>query len=203
MRLFRTPRFFRRIFPQMTWGFSRQTNAVYLTFDDGPDPFVTPWVLDELKKNNAKATFFCVGNQVKKYPELFERIKQEGHTVGNHTMNHENGRKTKTDSYLSSINEAKEWISSKFFRPPYGSMTNKQAKDVSDSGYKIIMWSWLTYDFDEKVETTEIIRSAQQVRPGDIIVLHDNPKCFERLKVILPEVISIIHQKGFKLKSIN
>jgi peptidoglycan/xylan/chitin deacetylase (PgdA/CDA1 family) len=187
----------------MTWGFSRQVNAVYLTFDDGPDPLVTPWVLDELKRNNAKATFFCVGNQVRKYPELFERIKQEGHSVGNHTMNHENGRKTKTKDYLDSISEANEWISSGLFRPPYGSMTTKQSKDVSDAGYKIIMWSWLTYDFDEKVETTEIIRSAQQVSPGDIVVLHDNPKCIERLKLILPEIISIIHQKGYQLKAID
>lgn len=187
----------------MTWGFSRQTDAVYLTFDDGPDPVVTPWVLDELKRNNAKATFFCVGNQVRKFPELFERIKQEGHTVGNHTMNHENGRKTKSGQYLDSVDEADKLISSGLFRPPYGSMTSKQAKDVSDSGYKIIMWSWLTYDFDEKVETTEIIRSAKNVRPGDIVVLHDNPKCVDRLKVILPEVISIINQKGYQLKAIE
>lgn len=187
----------------MTWGFSRKIDAVYLTFDDGPDPLVTPWVLDELKKNNAKATFFCVGNQVKKFPELFDRIKQEGHTVGNHTMNHENGRKTKTDAYLNSINEANNWIASGLFRPPYGSITNKQAKDVSDSGYKIIMWSWLTYDFDANVETKEIIRSAQQVKPGDIVVLHDNPKCVERLKKILPEIISIASQKGYQLKPIE
>jgi peptidoglycan-N-acetylglucosamine deacetylase len=203
MRLYRTPRFFRRIFPRMTWGFSRSTAAVYLTFDDGPDPAVTPWVLDELRSRNAKATFFCVGSQVKKFPDLFEQIKREGHTVGNHTMNHENGRKTDSKKYLESIHDADKLIDSKLFRPPYGSISGKQTKDVSDQGYKIIMWSWLTYDFDDQVEIDQIVQAAQKVNSGDIVVLHDNPKCFERLKRILPGVLDAISQKGLDFEGIK
>lgn len=203
MRLFRTPRLFRRIFPRMTWGFSRSTGAVFLTFDDGPDPLITPWVLDELKRSNAKATFFCVGNQVNKHPELFKQILNEGHSVGNHTFNHENGRKTKSHVYLSSISDASNLIDSKLFRPPYGSITQKQSKEVSEAGYKIIMWSWLTYDFDEKVDIKSILEQAKKIRPGDIIVLHDNPKCSDRLKLILPEIIKAIRSKGHEMESID
>jgi peptidoglycan/xylan/chitin deacetylase (PgdA/CDA1 family) len=118
-------------------------------------------------------------------------------------MNHENGRKTRTGSYLESIDEADKLISSTFFRPPYGSMTAKQAKDVTEAGYKIIMWSLLTYDFDDEVAIDEIIRSAQNVRSGDIVVLHDNPKCVERLKMILPKIMDSMIQKGFALKPIE
>lgn len=203
MRLFRTPRFFRRIFPRMTWGFSRNTNAIYLTFDDGPDPLVTPWVLEELRKYNAKATFFCVGCQVQRFPELFDQIKKEGHSVGNHTMNHENGFKTKDSNYLKSIREADESIDSNLFRPPYGRISFKQMRKVSNEGYKIIMWSWLTYDFDERVKTARILRSAEQLKSGDIVVLHDNPKCFSRLKLLLPEILSQIQKKELNPKAIE
>jgi peptidoglycan/xylan/chitin deacetylase (PgdA/CDA1 family) len=187
----------------MTWGFLRTENSVYLTFDDGPDPIVTPWVLTELKKSNAKATFFCTGSRVKLYPELVEQIKKEGHAIGNHTMNHERGRKTKTSKYLETVNEANALIGSDLFRPPYGSLTKKQSKAVAAQGYRIIMWSWLTYDFDEKVSVQQIVNASKKVKKGDVIVMHDNPKCFERVQQILPDLLTTLQQKGYDLKAID
>lgn len=195
MKLFKTPRFLRIFFPNKTWGFSRSEKAVYLTFDDGPDPDLTPWVLDFLKEKHLPATFFCVGENVKKYPEIYARILAEGHTVGNHTMKHEKGVKTDLKSYLESIESAKEYIDSKLFRPPYGRMTLSQTREVKKH-YRIIMWSWLSFDYDKNIPVEKILRKAKnQIAPGDILVLHDNAKTKERLKILLPEIVKIVGKK--------
>lgn len=202
MLLFKTPRFFRWIFPKKTWGFSRSENAVYLTFDDGPDPDATPFVLDLLKERNIKATFFCVGENVLKHPELFKRMTDEGHTVGNHTMCHENGLKTDFGTYIASVDQAATLIDSKFFRPPYGRITGRQTKALSKR-YKLIMWSWLSYDYDANVPVTKILtNAAKQIKGGDILVLHDNKKSVARLQVLLPEIVNIIEKKGLVFKKI-
>lgn len=202
MKLFRTPRFFRWIFPNKTWGFSRHENCVYLTFDDGPDPIVTPWVLDLLKAHEIKATFFCVGENVKKYPEIYTRILDEGHAVGNHSMNHIKGIKVSIDEYVRSVEAASKYIQSDLFRPPYGRISLKQTYRLKGK-YKLIMWTWLSYDFDKTVSIDKIIAKAKrQLSAGDIIVLHDNPKSFDRLKMLLPEIIEIIKLKNVKFKSI-
>ncbi|MEY3236713.1 MAG: hypothetical protein RI883_814 [Bacteroidota bacterium] len=202
MRLFKTPRFFRLIFPNKTWGFSRLENAVYLTFDDGPSPEVTTWVLDALKEKGISATFFCVGANVKHNAEIYQRIINEGHSIGNHSMKHERGNKTANDDYIKSIEEANKFIDSNLFRPPYGRITLSQTRNLKKK-YKIIMWSWLSNDFDTNVSIDTILKKAnKQIKAGDILVLHDNPKSFERLKILLPMLIDCINQKGLEFKKI-
>ena len=179
-----------------TWRMDRAKNAVYLTFDDGPIPDITPWVLDQLKDAGVKATFFCVGDNVQKHPEIYQRLLLEGHAVGNHTMKHEKGTKVSLQRYLNSVEDTSRIMESKLFRPPYGRMTWKQSRALRRE-YKIVMWSWLTYDFDPKVSVSKIIQKARkEIRSGDIVVFHDNVKSFERLKVILPEVLNDLRNKG-------
>ena len=203
MRIFKTPRFFKWIFPRRTWGFSHLIKSVYLTFDDGPNPEITPWILDFLKEKNIKATFFCVGSNILKYPELFERIKSEGHVVGNHTMNHNKGTETLFNEYKSSITQTKELVQNNLFRPPYGRINTRQSYKLSKE-YKIIMWSWLSYDFDLKVPIDKILRKAEkQIQAGDIIVLHDNDKVKDRIKDLLPEMVEIIKIKGLNFGLIH
>lgn len=202
MKLFRTPRFFRILFPNKTWGFSRLEKTVYLTFDDGPSPEITPWVLDLLKENGIQATFFCVGENVKNHPMIFERIVQEGHLVGNHSMNHIKGTKTSLKEYLNSVDSAKEYIDSSLFRPPYGRISLTQTRALRKK-YQIVMWSWLSYDFDRSVPIETILKKAKsQIKSGDILVLHDNPKIADRLKILLPELITLIREKKLEFNVI-
>ena len=203
MKLFKTPRFFRTIFPNKTWGFSRINNAVYLTFDDGPDPVVTTWVLDLLKENEIKATFFCVGENVQKNPDIYKRIVTEGHAVGNHSMNHIKGIKSSVTEYLHSVDEAGKFIDSKLFRPPYGRISIRQTKHIKKR-YKIIMWSWLSYDFDRTVPIKTVLEKAErQIKAGDILVFHDNPKTMDRLQELLPSIIQMINKKGLNFYRID
>ena len=202
MKIFKTPSIVRNIFFKRTWGFSLDTNEVYLTFDDGPHPDITPWVLDYLKEQNIKACFFCVGENVKRYPEIFKRIIDEGHQVGNHTMYHDKSHKTSFTAYKKSITEASEWIPSALFRPPYGRLSSYRAHKLSKE-YQIILWSWLSYDFDDRVSITEILANAQQnIRSGDILVVHDNYKFANRQKELLPQLITVIQKKGLNLGKI-
>lgn len=198
MKMFRTPRFLRLIYHRRTWGFSLGAAEVYLTFDDGPHPDITPWVLDELKKHGIRACFFCVGENVKRYPEIYERILREGHLTGNHTMRHENATKVTPRAYLKSVAEAAEWIGSPYFRPPYGRLSPQLAK-ILGKKYQLIMWSWLAYDFDRKLAIEDILARAQRdIRSGDILVLHDNPKFTDRVHALLPPLIAIIRSKGLE-----
>lgn len=197
MRLFKTPRFIPWIYPRRTWGFLPSPDSIYLTFDDGPHPEITPFVLDELKKRNMQAAFFCVGENVKKYPEIFQRILAEGHQVGNHTMRHENANKVSAEAYLSSIQEASQWIPSKLFRPPYGRLSPALARKISKN-YQIIMWTWLSYDFDMRLSVSAILQKAEQIKPGDILVLHDNAKLKEKQRELLPLFLDLLISKGLE-----
>jgi len=202
MIFFKTPRFLRWIFPRRTWGFLRSNNEVFLTFDDGPNPEITPWILDFLKEKNLKATFFCVGNNILKYPSLFQRILDEGHVVGNHTMNHDKETKTPFPIYLNSINETKKLVNNNLFRPPYGRLKIWNSYLISKE-YQIIMWSWLSYDFDKNVPISTILSKAEtQIKAGDILVLHDNDKVKDRVIELLPELVKILMKKGLKFKTI-
>ena len=202
MKIFKTPCFFKWIFPRRTWGFSRSIDHVFLTFDDGPNPEITPWILDYLKEKNIQATFFCVGSNIKRYPELFQRIKAEGHSVGNHTMNHDKGTKVSFKKYKSSISETKILIGNNLFRPPYGRINAWKSYQLSKE-YHLIMWSWLSYDFDPSIPISTILKKAKkQIKAGDILVLHDNPKVTDRVKELLPKLIEIIEQKGLKFEKI-
>jgi peptidoglycan-N-acetylglucosamine deacetylase len=203
MRLFRAPRILKWLFPSRTWGFSVQDRSIFLTFDDGPQPEVTTWVLDVLKQNNVKATFFCVGNCARQNPEIMDRILSEGHAVGNHTMNHERGTVTSVNEYLNSINQASEYVRSGLFRPPYGRITRAQEEALLKQNFRIIMWTWLSYDFDPAIKDETILAQTEKVKSGDVLVFHDNLKTFERLQRILPDVILELKSKGFNFSVIN
>jgi peptidoglycan/xylan/chitin deacetylase (PgdA/CDA1 family) len=202
VKLFRTPTIFRWIFPRRTWGFFNTPKKIYLTFDDGPTPLLTTWILDELAKHNIKATFFCVGANVKEYPALLSRIKQEGHAVGNHTMRHEKGTSVDKQLYLQSIAETDELVKSDLFRPPYGRLPMSFTSAIRKK-YRIIMWTWLSYDYDKTVSIATIIEKAQKIKGGDILVVHDNEKVLERIKEILPQLIAIVQSKGLEFDSIR
>lgn len=200
--MFKSPKILKWIYPNRVWGISVSSPTVFLTLDDGPDPEITPWLLDFLKEQNVSATFFCVGSNCVKYPALYQRILSEGHAVGNHTMNHENGFKTNNEDYLNSIKQASSVIQSNLFRPPYGRMKQKLEKEIC-SDYKIIMWSWLSYDYDRNVPLSTIFQKAESIKSGDILVFHDNKKTKDRLKELLPPIIEQLKTRGFQFELID
>jgi peptidoglycan/xylan/chitin deacetylase (PgdA/CDA1 family) len=198
MTFFRAPNFLSVIFRHWIWQLDASEGAIYLTFDDGPTPEITPWILDYLKEHNIKANFFCVGQNVQKNREIYQRILSEGHVVGNHTMHHERGTRTKMTTYIQSVEDASTEITGKLFRPPYGRLTWRQSQIIRKK-YKIIMWSWLSHDFDQTIPVDRILAKAKKgLRSGDIVVFHDNVKSSDRIKQILPEFIQIIQTKNLK-----
>ncbi len=199
MALFSTPRIIYLLFPKWTW-VGREKNAVYLTFDDGPNKEFTPWLLTFLKDRNVKATFFCVGDRARDFPELIQQITAEGHAIGNHTMNHENGWKTKSADYLASVTQSKSYINSLLFRPPYGKIRISQSIKLRMIGFKIIMWTWLSNDFDASISTPLILAKSKKIKGGDILVFHDNLKSIEKTKIILPCLIDAMFEKGLCFK---
>ncbi|WP_347373851.1 polysaccharide deacetylase family protein [Aequorivita sp. Q41] len=197
------PKFIQWLYPERIWAFSRSKNSVYLTFDDGPIPEVTPWVLDELKKYDAKATFFCIGENVKKHPEIYKRISSEGHAVGNHTFNHLNGVKTTPSNYIENTIQASALINSKLFRPPYGRIFPKQAKMLQKKGFKIVMWNIISYDYDASISGEKCLQNVlKHIKPGSVIVFHDSLKAEKNLRYVLPKVLEFILEKGWKTSSI-
>lgn len=200
-RIFRTPWIARIVFPGRTWGFS-SSDTVYLTFDDGPTASLTPWILELLRREEIKATFFCVGENARKLPEWMDAIRKEGHTVGNHTMRHEKGTSTTFKDYSTSIEEAAVHTSSSLFRPPYGRMPAHFTRKLKKQ-YHIVMWSWLSFDYDHQVSVQHILKHAAEIKPGDILVLHDNLKVEERLKELLPELIRKLKERGFRFGLIS
>lgn len=201
MRFFRAPLIAKLLFPSGIWK-GKESDSIYLTFDDGPNPEVTPWVLDLLNEFQIKATFFLVGKNVKDYPELLKRIISEGHQIGNHTMNHECGTKTGINTYISSVSQAEIHIQSDLFRPPYGKITRNQFKKLLDGGKKIVFWSWLSYDFDKNISPKKIIQKAKDIKGGDILVFHDSEKGFPNLKNSIIEIIEQLKSRGLKFKTL-
>lgn len=176
------PFLFRLFFTESFWRIQGREKCVYLTFDDGPIPQVTPWVLNLLDKYNIKATFFCVGENVARHPELFEEIKSRGHRVGNHTMNHISGFRNSTKNYLENVQIADSLIQSNLFRPPHGWMRSSQAWYIKKN-YRIIMWDVVTRDYSKKLNGEEVFKTAQKyVRNGSIIVFHDSLKAEKNLR---------------------
>lgn len=195
-----------RIFRKFTWRFSTEKKELYLTFDDGPIPIVTEFVLDILKKHQIKATFFCVGENVVKYPKIYNRIIKEGHQVGNHTHNHLNGWKIPKDTYIKNVLLAANQLrtTTKLFRPPYGKITKSQANVLRKNGFKIIMWSLLSGDFDTTISAKKCYQNViQNVGSGDIIVFHDNIKSYEKLQQILEKSIVTLKEKEYAFKKIS
>ncbi len=200
--LVKMPRFIQRLYPERVWAFSRKEDAIYLTFDDGPIPEVTPWVLDELKKFGAKATFFCIGENVQKHPEIFRRILAEGHTVGNHTFNHLKGTKTETSKYIENTLLAEELIDSKLFRPPYGKITSKQAKILQNRGFKIVMWDIISFDYDTTISEEKCLKNVlKNITTGSVVVFHDSLKAEKNLRYVLPKVLEVLNEKELSPKA--
>jgi peptidoglycan-N-acetylglucosamine deacetylase len=200
--------FIKKIFSNYVWDIPNDTNKVYLTFDDGPTPKITEWVLAELKKHNAKATFFCIGKNIEKHPEIFRKVIDNGHSIGNHTHNHENGWKTPVAEYLENTKRCENAIlnlqskicnlKSKIFRPPYGKIKASQSRKLRKLGYKIIMWDVLSGDFDTTISPDECLKnSISNVTSGSIIIFHDSEKAFQNLEYTLPKALKFLSEKGF------
>ena len=197
MYLVKTPRLIQNLFPNFKWSIPVSEKKVFLTFDDGPIPEVTPWVLDLLKEYNFKASFFCVGDNVLKHPEIYDRILDEGHTIGNHTYNHLNGWTTENIKYFHNIRRCAHLVNSDLFRPPYGRIKPKQAQFIQRH-YDIIMWSLLSGDFDPALSKEMCLQNVvSNIQPGAIIVFHDSLKAFEKLKYVLPKTLENLKLMGF------
>lgn len=202
MNFVRPPFFLKWIYPQATYHRSQHERTVYLTFDDGPIPEITPWVLDTLAQYNAKATFFCVGENIVKHPEVFERIQKEGHQVGNHTFNHLKGWKCDAATYYENVAKCDDLIHSKLFRPPYLRSTRRQLNHLKKD-YEIIFFDVLSYDFDERISETECYNNViNNYKNGSIIVFHDNIKAFPRLRYTLPRLLEKLNEEGYSFSSL-
>lgn len=204
----KTPKLISSIFRKWFWSFSTNKKEIYLTFDDGPIPEITPWVLDQLAAYNAKATFFCIGDNIKKHPEVFQQIVKNGHSIGNHTFNHLNGWSFKSDEYLKNILLADSYLPSnyspKLFRPPYGKISPKQSKVLRSLGYKIIMWNVLSGDFDQKIDAKKCTKNVlNNIKNGSIVVFHDSIKAYPRLKETLPIILKELSNRGYRFKTIT
>jgi len=176
---------------------------VYLTFDDGPIPETTPYIIDTLKKYGVKATFFCIGENVKKYPELYTYIIEEGHFVGNHTFNHLNGWKTPTKTYMENVTQCEGHVSSNLFRPPYGKITLSQYNTLKKK-FKLILWDVLVPDFDLNISTQKCIEVVKQkTRLGSILVFHDNLKAKNKMKDLLPAALDFLLQENFDIQPVT
>ena len=187
--MLQVPKIIHSFFPSLIWNIPNAGNSIFLTFDDGPDPEATPRVLDILAEHDAKATFFCLGRQVEKHPAIFNRIKKEGHAVGNHTYSHLSGWTTSNKKYFEDIARADEIIGSKLFRPPYGRIRLSQIR-VLKKKYKIVMWDVMSGDYDAKQKPEEIIKRVHRLcRPGSVVVFHDTIKARPKLKIILLKIL--------------
>ena len=206
----KTNRFVKGLFPNYVWDIPNDENKVFLTFDDGPTPEITEWVLAQLKQYNAKATFFCIGNNIEKHPDIFQKVIKEGHTIGNHTFNHLKGWKTRTKEYVENVKLCQNQIQnhksqiSNLFRPPYGKVKPSQSKVLRRLGYKIIMWDVISMDFDSTLPATKCLEHVlKNVTSGSIIVFHDSVKAQQNLKYTLPKTLSFLKEKGFVCDKIS
>lgn len=206
MYLIQTPKLLRALAPSFSiWEkpVSAHDTAVFLTFDDGPHPMATPFVLDSLAKYNGKATFFCIGKNVIEYPHIYQRILEEGHSVGNHTHNHLKGWKTNTKTYIENTQQAAQFINSKLFRPPYGRIKRMQAKHLHEMGYSIVMWSLLSGDFDVDLSPERCLENVVfHLKPGNIVVFHDSQKAWDRMSFALPRVLEHCKKNKWAVKSL-
>ena len=191
------PRLLRPLWGKVVWRKDPSKKVIYLTFDDGPVPEVTPLVLDLLDEHNIKATFFCVGENVQKHPDTFAQVMSRGHKVGNHTFNHLKGFSVKDEEYYDNIDKAAELIDSKLFRPPYGRVTGKQMKKLRDR-YAIIMWDVITHDYNKNLSPETIMRTIKRYsRNGSLVVFHDSIKAKENVLAVLPLAIEYWKSKGY------
>lgn len=210
----KTPGFVKTLFPKFVWNINTVKKELYLTFDDGPTPEITDWVLQILQEYDAKATFFCIGKNIESHPDIFQSILKHGHSVGNHTFNHLKGWKTKTKDYLDDVKRTQYLINSKIenrqfsyenlFRPPYGKFKNKQSKVLQELGFKIVLWDVLSYDWDKSISEKACLENIiPKAKEGSIIVFHDSVKASRNLKYVLPKVLDYYSKKGFGFKALS
>ena len=192
------------LYPQRLWQIPPQgAPTLYLTFDDGPIPEVTDWVRETLQRYQAKATFFCIGDNVDRYPQLLQRLKADGHTLGHHTQNHLNGWKTPLETYLQNSLETVPKIDSAWFRPPYGKITSAQAKALQAQGFKLVMWNVLSKDYNPKLKPEQVWqRVKHSAQPGSIIVFHDSLKAAPRMKYALQKTLEYFSAQGYRFKAL-
>jgi len=201
-KLIKTPTLIQFFFPSLLWSKKRDKKILYLTFDDGPYNMLSPFILDELKKYKAKATFFYLGSKAEKYPQLIKRCKDENHKIGNHSYSHPNGWKTKNSRYYQDIEKANKLLNSNLFRPPYGRIKPSQINHLKKY-YKIIMWDILSWDFDKKTSPEECYNNIiKNTKSGSIIVLHENEKSAKNVKEVLPKILSYFSSQGFKFEKL-
>jgi peptidoglycan/xylan/chitin deacetylase (PgdA/CDA1 family) len=200
------PKVVKKMFPNYIWNIDSKEKTLYLTFDDGPTPEITDWVLECLKKYNAKATFFCIGKNIEQQPDIYQNIIKNGHAIGNHTFNHLKGWKTTIDSYLIDVIQTQDILNiqnQKLFRPPYGRMKPKQAKLLIDEGFQIVMWSVLSVDWAKNVSEIQCYKNiVDNASSGDIVVFHDSVKASRNLQYTLPKVLEYYGNLGYNFKSI-
>jgi len=216
----KTPGFVKTLFPNFVWNINTSNKELYLTFDDGPTPDITDWVLHTLKQYNAKATFFCIGKNIESNPDIFQNILRDNHSVGNHTYDHLKGWKTKTKVYIGNTELTDSVISFqvqnskvpynpdlntvKLFRPPYGKFKNKQSKKLQNLGYKIVLWDVLSYDWDNRVSEAVCLKNViSTAKEGSIIVFHDSVKASRNLQYALPKVLDYYSEKGYVFKALS
>ena len=208
----KTNLFIKKLFSGYIWDIPNAEKSIYLTFDDGPTPEITAWVLQLLKKHKATATFFCIGKNIEENVAIFQTIVTEGHSIGNHTYNHVNGWKTATASYIENFDWCDRMISNfsphpnyvKLFRPPYGKIKRGQAKYIKAEGHKIIMWDVLSAGFDQAITKEECLKNViSNVRPGSIIVFHDSVKAFANLEYVLPKTLEFLDRNQYNYGTIQ
>ena len=206
----KTPKWIQVVYPELTWETNSSSKEIYLTFDDGPIPEVTTFVLDQLSKYGAKASFFCVGENIEKYPKEFDQVIKQGHTVGNHTFNHLVGWRTDDEYYFENVARCQFEIekhtgkrNKKLFRPPHGRIKKSQIKGLKEE-YEIIMWTYLTGDFDSKLNSEICLSKAKErITKGDIVIFHDSLKAYKNLKYTLPKFLKYFSEQGFQFKSVK
>jgi peptidoglycan/xylan/chitin deacetylase (PgdA/CDA1 family) len=200
----------KKIFPNYVWNIPNNDKKVFLTFDDGPTPEITEWTLEQLQKHDAKATFFCIGNNIEKHPEIFHKVIKEGHSIGNHTFDHLKGWKTSIEDYVENVALCQSQIVNhgsqivNLFRPPYGKIKPLQSKILRKQGYKIIMWDVISFDFDASISKEKCLENIlKNVQSGSIIVFHDSIKAEKKLKYVLPKALEFFKQRGFVCSKIE
>jgi peptidoglycan/xylan/chitin deacetylase (PgdA/CDA1 family) len=206
MYLVKTPWLLKKLYPNLIWHADHSSRRLYLTFDDGPIPIVTPFVLNILKQYNAKATFFCIGDNVDKHPNIFEQIKNNGHAIGNHTYNHLKGWKTDDKTYLDNFLQADKLLNTNLFRPPYGRIKRSQVKLLKQAkpDLKIIMWNVLSGDFDVNLKPEKCLENVvRNTDNGDIVLFHDSLKAKERMEYVLPKALEYWSKEGYEFSDLT
>ena len=203
MYLVKTPEFIQHLFPNFTWRIPSLDKVLHFTFDYGPIPVLTPWVLEQLKAYNARATFFCVGDNIRKHSQVFQQITEYGHAVGNHTLNHLNGWVSDNLPYFHNVRHCAKLVNSVLYRPPYGRMKPKQAQFLQRH-YRIVMWDVLSGDFDAALTPQQCFENVKNnARPGSIVVFHDSLKAEERLTYALPRALQYFCERGFRFEALD